>query len=274
VPEARFETAGVGLNYMAEGPADAPPLVFLHGVMNRWQAWASIMPAFADRWRIYALDHRGHGLSSHAPGSYRILDYSEDVAAFLGGVVRQPAVLVGHSLGAIISIAVAADAPSLVRAAVLEDPPIGAFSDQRFVERHERPWFLRARELARARLKPEELFAALAREQPEADAVVLGGRTLTLSQMDPEVLTPIVDDWAKDGLDLYERLARIACPVLLQQGNVALGAALEDERVERVMAALRHGRFARFHDVGHGIHAQQPFGFCRGLRAFLDTLPA
>ena len=272
MPEARFEAGVVALNYMVEGPVDAPPLVFLHGVMNRWQGWGPIMPAFADRRRVYALDHRGHGRSGHAPGSYRILDYAGDVAAFLGGVVGRPAVLVGHSLGAIISIAVAADAPELVRAAVLEDPPIGAFADQSFAERHERPRFLRARELARAGLPREELFAALAREQPEADAAALGARTLTLGQMDPEVLTPIVEDWAKDGLDLYGRLARIACPVLLQQGNVALGAALEDERVERVMGALRRGCFERFDEVGHGIHGEQPFAFCRSLRAFLGDL--
>src|SRR5262245_42086976 len=171
--------------------------------MGRWQAWLPIMPAFADEWRVYALDHRGHGRSGHAPGHYRIVDYAADVVAFLRERVGRPAVLVGHSLGAIISIAVAPDAPELVRAIVLEDPPIGPFSDQSFVDRPERERFTASRELARARLPREELFAALARAQPEADAVVLGGRTLTLSQMDPEVLTPILEDWARNDLDLY-----------------------------------------------------------------------
>src|SRR5262245_2190138 len=194
--------------------------------MGRWQAWLPIMPAFADEWRVYALDHRGHGRSGHAPGHYRIVDYAADVVAFLGARVERPAVLVGHSLGAIISIAVAADAPELVRAIALEDPPIGVFTDQRFVDRSERDRFTASLELARAGLPGEALFARLAAAQPEADAAVLGGRTLTLSQMDPEVLTPIMEDWARDGLDLYGRLERIAAPTLLQQGNVALGAAL------------------------------------------------
>jgi pimeloyl-ACP methyl ester carboxylesterase len=267
-----FDAGAVAINYVEEGPPDAPPLVFLHGVMGRWQAWSPIMPAFADAWRVYALDHRGHGLSGHTPGHYRIVDYAADVGAFLRGVVGRPAVLVGHSLGAIISIPVAADVPELVRAVVLEDPPIGAFSDQPFDIRPEHARFTASRELVRARLPREDLFATLARAQPEADAAVLGGRTLTLSQMDAEVLTPILESTAQDELDLYGRLRRIQCPVLLQQGNVALGAALEDERVERVLAALRRGTFQHFDDVGHGIHGERPFAFCRALREFLATL--
>jgi pimeloyl-ACP methyl ester carboxylesterase len=270
--DQRFDAGPVSINYVAEGAADGPPLVFLHGVMGRWQAWLPIMPAFADEWRVYALDHRGHGRSGHAPGHYRIVDYGEDVVAFLRERVGRPAVLVGHSLGAIISIAVAPEAPELVRAIVLEDPPIGAFADQRFVDRPERARFTASRELARARLPREELFARLAQAQPEADAAVLGQRTLTLEQMDPEVLTPILEDRARDGLDLYARLGRIACPTLLQQGNVALGAALEDERVARVRAALSNCVFQRFDDVGHGIHGERPFAFCRALREFLDGL--
>jgi pimeloyl-ACP methyl ester carboxylesterase len=272
VTEQSFAAGPVSINYLAEGLADGPPLVFLHGVMGRWQAWQPIMPAFADRWRVYALDHRGHGRSGHAPGHYRIVDYAADVTAFLRERVGRPAVLVGHSLGAIISIPVAADAPELVRAIALEDPPIGAFTDQRFVDRPEHDRFLASRELVRAGLPREELFARLARAQPDADAAVLGGRTLTLGQMDPEVLTPILEDWARDDLDLYGRLARIACPTLLQQGNVALGAALEDDRVERVRAALKRCTFQRFDDVGHGIHGEQPFAFCRALKEFLDSL--
>jgi pimeloyl-ACP methyl ester carboxylesterase len=272
VTDHRFDAGPVSINYVAEGPADGPPILFLHGVMGRWQAWLPIMPAFADEWRVYALDHRGHGLSGHAPGHYRIVDYAADVVSFLRERVGRPTVLVGHSLGAIISIAVAPEAPELVRAIVLEDPPIGAFTDQRFVDRPEHARFVASRELARAGLPREELFARLAQAQPEADAAMLGQRTLTLSQVDPEVLTPILEDWARDGLDLYGRLERIACPTLLQQGNVALGAALEDERVERVRAALRNCAFRRFDDVGHGIHGERPFAFCRGVREFLGGL--
>lgn len=271
--EQTFDAGAVSINYLAAGRDDGSPLLFLHGVTGRWQTWLPVMTAFAAEWRLYALDHRGHGRSGHVPDCYRVIDYAADTVAFLRRRVEQPAVLVGHSLGAIVAIAVAAEAPDAVRAVVLEDPPLGAFSDQRLRDRHEYPHFIALRDLARARPPRDELFAALGRAQPGADAAALGARALTLSQIDPEVLTLIVEDRAKDGYELDARLRRIACPVLLLQGNVALDAALEDERAARARSLLADCSFRYFPEVGHGIHAEQPFAFCRVVADFLRSLP-
>jgi pimeloyl-ACP methyl ester carboxylesterase len=270
--EHTFQGAATTLNYAAEGRADGSPLLFLHGVTGRWQTWLPVLAAFWADWQVYALDHRGHGRSGHVRERYRIVDYAADTIEFLRRQVARPAVLVGHSLGAMITIAVAAEAPKLVRAAVLEDPPLGAFSDQRMRERPEYEPFLETRDLARAGLPRERLFATLAEQQPEVDAATLGARTLALSQMDPDVLTLILDERAREGYDPLACLARISCPVLLQQGDVALGAALEDERVARSRALLARCTFERFAEVGHGIHGEQPFAFCRSVRDFLAAL--
>ena len=269
--EQTFDAGAVSLTYVA-GPETGPPLLLLHGVTGRWQAWLPVMPALALRWQLYALDHRGHGRSGRVPGAYRILDYAADTIAFLRRQVGQPAVVVGHSLGAIIAIAVAADAPETVRAVVLEDPPLGAFSDQRLRERAEYARFLALRELARGNLALDQLTAALAPVQPGSDAAALRSRAQALRQLDPDVLTLIVEDRAKEGFDLEERLRGIAAPVLLLQGNVALGAALEDDRAARAVGLLRHCTFVRMPNVGHGLHAGDPLGFCRIVHDFLESL--
>ena len=149
--EHTFDAGPVAINYVAEGREDGRPLVFLHGVSGRWQTWLPVMTAFAAGWRLYALDFRGHGRSGRAPGAYRAVDYAADVVAFLRRRVEQPAVLVGHSLGAIVAVAVAADAPEAVRAVVLETPPLGVFDEQDFTVRPERPGF---RASARPRRPP------------------------------------------------------------------------------------------------------------------------
>jgi pimeloyl-ACP methyl ester carboxylesterase len=273
VSEHTFDAGAVALNYAAEGREDGRPIVFLHGVTSRWQTWIPVMTAFAADWRLYGLDFRGHGGSGRVPGAYGAVDYAADVVAFLRQRVEQPAVLVGHSLGAIVSIAVAADAPEAVRAVVLEDPPLGVFDDQDMADRPERPAFTAWRDLAAAALPRERLFAALAEREPGADAAALGNRTLTLGQIDPGVLTAILENRARDGYELAARLRRIVCPVLLQQGNVDLGAAIDDARVARARSLLARCTFEHFPDVGHGIHSQQPFAFCRSVRAFLASLP-
>ena len=270
--EHTVDAGAVAINYAAEGREDGRPIVFLHGVTGRWQTWLPAMTAFAAEWRVYALDFRGHGRSGRVPGAYRAVDYAADVVAFLRRRVGQPAVLVGHSLGAIVAIAVAADAPEAVRAVVLEDPPLGAFDDQDMADRPEQPGFTASRDLAASGLPREQLFAALAQREPGVDAAALGARTLSLSQMDPDVLTAILENRAREGYALAARLRRIACPVLFQQGNVALGAAVDDARVARARSLLATCTFEHFPDAGHGIHNVQPFAFCRSVRAFLGSL--
>jgi pimeloyl-ACP methyl ester carboxylesterase len=70
------------------------------------------------------VDLRGHGRSGHAPGTYTVERYGEDVVAALREGVGRPAVLVGHSLAGVVAWWVAQRHPELVTAAFLEDPPL------------------------------------------------------------------------------------------------------------------------------------------------------
>src|SRR6266567_3422376 len=105
------------LNY-AEGASSGPPLVLLHGGSARWQSVLPLLPELSQHWHIYAPDLRGHGKSGSVPGGYRLLDYTADIEAFLKQVVKEPAVLFGHSLGGHIAIMVAAWYPHRIRALI------------------------------------------------------------------------------------------------------------------------------------------------------------
>jgi pimeloyl-ACP methyl ester carboxylesterase len=271
--EQTFDTGAVSINYVAD-QASGPPLVLLHGVTGRWQGWLSVMPDLALRWRLFALDLRGHGRSGRAPGAYRINDYADDVIAFLRGPVAAPVMLVGHSLGAIISIAVAARAPELVRAVVLEDPPLAGFRHERLRDRPEYARFSASRDLAASDKTVEEIAATLATLQPDADAAALRARAFSLHRLDPEVLTFVVEDRAKESFDLDALLRQITCPVLLLQGNPALGGALLDADAQRAAGQLAHCTHVYLPNVGHGIHAAdgQPRVFSRLVHDFLESL--
>src|SRR5262245_3194828 len=119
--ERRFHSGEVELN-LAVGPASGPPLLLLHGVTRRWQDFVPLLPGLMTRWQVYALDFRGHGLSGRCPGRYLTADHARDTAALLHDL-HEPAVLYGHSLGALAAVAVAAAAPASVRAIILEDLP-------------------------------------------------------------------------------------------------------------------------------------------------------
>ena len=112
--EHSFTVGSVTINY-AEEPPSGPPLVLLHGLADRWQAFLPILPTLAARWHVYAVDCRGHGKSSRTPGHYQAKDYFADLRAFLLHQLPQPALLLGHSSGGSLALALAAELPEHVR---------------------------------------------------------------------------------------------------------------------------------------------------------------
>jgi esterase len=114
----------VRLHIEVAGPPEGVPVVFLHGVSGSMRTYAWLTGAITEGRRIVRLDLRGHGRSEHAPGTYDVDRYGEDVVDVLRETVGRPAVLVGHSLGGVVAWWVAQRHPELVVAAFLEDPPL------------------------------------------------------------------------------------------------------------------------------------------------------
>jgi len=69
-------------------------------------------------------DLRGHGKSERTSGRYRLQDYANDTIAFLQQKIAEPALVVGHSLGGMIALLVAAQCPSCVRTVAMGDAPL------------------------------------------------------------------------------------------------------------------------------------------------------
>ena len=110
-----------GMLNVAFGRREGPPLLFLHGLGRCGRDFAPLFAGLAPWGRPIAVDHRGHGRSGRT-ADYRVVDYVADAIAVLR-TLEQPAVLIGHSLGALTALGVAAAEPERVRGAVLLDPP-------------------------------------------------------------------------------------------------------------------------------------------------------
>ncbi len=120
--EKQYDTGAVTLNYV-EGPDNGPPLVLIPGQVEFWQGYKLVLPHFARRFHVFAVDVRGHGKSSRTPGEYSYVRCGEDLSLFLKGVVGKPAIVSGLSSGAVLALWLAANAPESVAAAISEDPP-------------------------------------------------------------------------------------------------------------------------------------------------------
>lgn len=94
---------------------DGDPLVLLHGGISTNETWGAQMPVLAERFKVYAVERRGHGHSPDVEGPLNYSDMATDTIGFLETVVKQPAHLVGWSDGGIVGLMVAVERPDLVR---------------------------------------------------------------------------------------------------------------------------------------------------------------
>lgn len=107
----------------AYGPADGPPVLFLHGGGQTRHSWGGTAQKMAARgWRAVTADQRGHGDSDWSPeGDYSHEDYGDDVKAW-GKSLGAPPVVIGASLGGMAGMFALGKTPRLpARALILVD---------------------------------------------------------------------------------------------------------------------------------------------------------
>jgi pimeloyl-ACP methyl ester carboxylesterase len=98
-----------------------PPLVLVHGSFNDRNAWGLVIPAFGERFSVYAMDRRGRG-ESGPPGEHAFERQIEDVVAVIEAA-GEPVDLIGHSYGGHCALGAAAIVPDRVKHLVLYEPP-------------------------------------------------------------------------------------------------------------------------------------------------------
>ena len=261
--------------HFAEGPAAGPPLLLLHGVTRGWRDWESLLPALTREWHVIALDQRGHGGSGRAE-SYRVVDYIADAVRFVREVVAAPVVVMGHSLGAMVAAGVAVELPGLVRGVVLEDPPFHTMGN-RIAGTAWEAQFTGMREAARRGGTVDEIADALAaillpapggtvkRLGDLRDRASLRWSAECLTELDPEVLTPIIAGRWLDGFEVAGVLSRIPCPALLLAADPAAGGALTAADAASAPPSCRR---VDFPGVGHQLHRERPEAVLRAVEEF------
>ena len=120
--EARGRISGDGVE-LAFGywPGRGLPVVALHGLTASHVNFIGVAERVAGRRPIFALDLRGRGDSDKPAGPYGLAQHARDVAAAMKVMGLGPSLIVGHSMGAFISTALAAQNPELVAGLLLVD---------------------------------------------------------------------------------------------------------------------------------------------------------
>lgn len=269
--ERVFHAGRVAIHY-GEGPDCGLPVVYLHGVGSVWRDWQDVMVRCAAHTHPMALDLRGCGKSSRTPGGYRFSEFARDVAEWVQDRLKEPAVLVGHSMGAAVALRAAVDCPDWVRALVLEDPPLylAEFSESWVAA----PYFPLARRLALSGLSEAEI-AAVFRTELGVGRVEADKLARSTVHIDPELLDRFLDRTIYADFDPRQvdaMLERISCPVLVLHGEFDRGSVLRPKDVERAAGFLKNAEFTRMAGLGHALHSEAPQLFSESVTRFLDSV--
>jgi pimeloyl-ACP methyl ester carboxylesterase len=122
---SRWADIGGRVHYLDfGGPAGAPVIVCVHGLEGAAVNWVALAPLLTDRYRVLAPDLAGHGLTRAAGRSTSVQANRALLHGFIQTVAGGPVILMGNSMGGMISLLEASAAPDLVTALVLVDPAL------------------------------------------------------------------------------------------------------------------------------------------------------
>lgn len=276
---------GAEIAYDVAGPEGAPPVVLLHGITGAASTWHDVVADLAADHRTYAVDQRGHGRSSRRRGTYDVAHWAGDVIALLEEVVGEPASLVGHSLGGVVSAAVLQRRPDLVRAAVLEDPPLFLGDPDEGLGTTP---FATLFGLLLHHFRDMQARGATAEEYAAASATApaLNGKGTMADVVSPAVLLRngeasrdfdpdcLEDALAGKGLATFDPLLPLGdgrVPVLVLRAEPDLTAAFRPQDEAPFLAANPNAVIELVPGASHLIHEEQPDAFVARVRAFLAS---
>lgn len=308
VTEAGFfeKTAKIGavsFNY-AEGPDNGPALLLLHAQHMDWYSYSRVLPELSESFHVFAVDYHGHG-KTDVPAEYMNANQiGGDLAAFIETVIGEPAFVAGNSSGGLLTVWLAANAPALVKAIVLEDPPLFSSEYPRvkdtvayrsfahchnYLESGEGDFLIYWLENSTAFFERyvggniAPLLTAtirLYRNGNSGKAVELLYLPVTvrlmirgLDEYDPSFGAAFYDGNWNDGFDHAEALTRIACPALLIhanfeiQENGILNGAMDQGEADRAAALIPGVRYIKI-DAEHVTHLDKPDQYIQIIEAF------
>ena len=117
---------GIRLRYFRWGDpaAGKPAAVLVHGTGFCAATWRAVAESLAADFTVYAYDRRGHGGSTAPEAGYELLDFAEDLAAFLDALELRDVYGIGHSAGGADVLLAAAQRPNAFSRIFCHEPPV------------------------------------------------------------------------------------------------------------------------------------------------------
>ena len=291
--------------HYTEGPNNGPALLLLHAQLMDWFDYSRVLPELSKSYHIYVVDYNGHGKTTAPASTMNANAIGTILATFMENEIKEPAFVSGNSSGGLLTAWLAANKPALVKAILLEDPPLFSSEYPRvkqtiaynsfrschtYVESNSKADFLTywigestAFIAKNAGKKAAPRLLSMAKIYREANPekpvelrflpVMLRMFFRGMSSFDPHFGDAFYTGEWNNGFDHAEALRKIKCPTLLLQANFEtradgiLDGAMNQHDADSAMRLLSNAKYQKI-DASHVVHLDKPEVFIKILNGF------
>jgi pimeloyl-ACP methyl ester carboxylesterase len=274
--ERSVRVGNLNLSYQEWGNPQAEPVVMLHGFGVSGHMFDEFADRMQDRYRLIALDQRGHGDSDWAEdGNYSRDAFVEDLEGFRKELGLDRFLLVGHSMGGLNAVSYANRHPERVRALVLvdvgpESAKEGVDNIVRFTRGPDELEFEEFVELAHRFNSRRTLENIRERMRHRLKPTENGKYTWKFDKRfrEPDSGLRVGSDATND--DSWALFRAIRVPTLLIRG--AESDVLTQSVAERAATEMQRCRMVVVPGAGHSVPGDSPDAFTEAVQEFLGDL--
>jgi pimeloyl-ACP methyl ester carboxylesterase len=240
---------GVRLPYFEQGDERGTPVIFLHGYPDSWFAVSTMLPYLPLSLRVIAPTQRGWGDAGRPESGYSMDDYATDILALMDALGIEQAVVVGHSMGSLISQRVAIRQPERVLGLML----IGSVSTFR-----DHPDLLEVQQYLQTTDNPvDPQFVS----EFQSGMFIHEAAPGLVDSLIAESMKAPAKTWrdAMDGIlafDSARELARITAPTILVWGDQDGLCSRAEQEV--LLAGIPGSRLSVYRGEGHVVNWEKP----------------
>ncbi|HEX6889196.1 MAG TPA: alpha/beta hydrolase [Chryseolinea sp.] len=254
---------GVTLSYVEYGRTDGVHVIFLHGFTDSWHSFEYVLDKFPTNLHAIAISQRGHGNSTKTENTNDTKYFAADVAAFIREKNLGPCIIVGHSLGGLITQRFALDYPELTKAIVI----VG--SEPSFADNSGIPEFVSEIKKLKDPIDPKvaEAFQWSSVAKPIDSAVmkIYIGESL---KVPAQVWSSVADLLMTTDFSL--ELRNIKVPALILWGDQDGVCKLKGQ--QQLVEGIANSRLVVYQGTGHSIHWEDGDRFVKDVASFIEML--
>ncbi len=259
----KFVSTGAGLiHYSLEGPDDGPPLVFINSLGLDLRMWDDVASILRSEYQIVRYDKRGHGLSDCPPAPYSLDQFVADLHLLIEHLDLPQVVLIGISIGGMISMEFAAAHPDLVPYLVVFDTAARIGSAE--------AWETRIQDVRRKGMeKMSTVILPIWFSSSFAEEQLATHRGYRNSLLRTSLEGYVGACAALRDADLTQRVTSIEAKTLIIAGDQDSSTTLEQGQA--LADAIPNARFDLLEGAGHLAPVEQPERAAKMIRRFLEA---